>query len=109
MLEFMQQLSCTDPAEHVRLARALDRLASIGPSHNVHQTRQLSHGIHELKTRGGVRVMFFFDEGRIIVCTEAVSKPKPKRLAMAIERAARTRWRYLNDKRHGNLEIVEDA
>ncbi len=68
--------------------------------------RQLARGIHELKIRGGVRVLFFFDEGRIVVCSEAMTKPKPKRQAVAVERAEHTRWRYLNDKRNGNLEIV---
>jgi hypothetical protein len=106
MLEFMQRLSRSDPAEHLRLVRAIDRLASAGPSRNIHQTRHLAQGIHELKTRGGVRVLFFFDEGHIVVCSEAMTKPKPKRLAVAVERAERTRWRYLNDKRNGNLEIV---
>ena len=33
---------------------------------------------------------------------------RSRALALAIERAAGTRWRYLNDKRRGALRIVED-
>ena len=55
-----------------------------------------------------MRVLCFFDEDRVVVCSEALPKPKPRGLAVAIERAARTRWRYLNDKRRGTLRIVED-
>jgi hypothetical protein len=55
-----------------------------------------------------VRVLYFFDEGRVVVCGEALPKPKQRGLALAIERAARSRWRYLNDKRRGALRIVED-
>ena len=58
--------------------------------------------------RCGVRVLCFFDEGRVVVCSEAMPKPKQRGLALATERAARTRWRYLNDKRRGALRIVED-
>ena len=79
-----------DPREYARLMRAF------------------AHGIFELKTSGGTRVLYFFDEGRVVVCSEALSKPKQRGLAVAIERAARTRWRYLNDKRRGALRIVED-
>lgn len=34
--------------------------------------------------------------------------PKQRGLALTIERAARSRWRYLNDKRRAALRIVED-
>ena len=44
----------------------------------------------------------------MVVCSEALPKPKQRGLALAIERAARLRWRYLNDKRRGALRIVED-
>ena len=55
-----------------------------------------------------MRVLYFFDEGHVVVCREAMAKPKQRGLSSAIERAARARWRYLNDKRRGALRIVED-
>ena len=108
VLDLANRLRRDDPGEHARLMRTFDHLAASGPPRNVHRSRALAHDIFELKTRGGVRILYFFDEGRVVVCSEAMAKPKQRGLAQAIERAARTRWRYLNDKRHGALRIVED-
>jgi hypothetical protein len=108
VLDFADQLQRDDPREYARLMRAFDRLSASGPPRNVRRSRALAHRIFELKTQGSVRVLFFFDEGRVVVCSEAMSKPKERGLALAIERAARTRWRYLNDKRRGALRILED-
>jgi mRNA-degrading endonuclease RelE of RelBE toxin-antitoxin system len=108
VLKFADQLERVNPNEHARLLRAFERLSASGPSRNVRRSRPLAHGIFELKTQGGVRVPYFFDEGRVVVCSEALPKPKSRGLAVAIERAARTRWRYLNDKRRGALPIMED-
>ena len=108
MLELANRLRRDEPQEFSRLIRAFDQLAACGPPRNVTRSRPLAHGIFGLKTRGGVRVLYFFDEGRVIVCSEAMAKPKQRGLALAIERAARTRWRYVNDKRRGSLTTVED-
>jgi hypothetical protein len=108
VLDLAKGLWRDDPREHARLMRAFERLSASGPPRNVQRSRALAHGIFELKTRGGVRVLFFFGEGRVVVCSEALPKPKQRGLAVAIERAARSRWRYLNDKRRGALRIVED-
>lgn len=108
VLDLANELRRDDPRELARLMRAFDRLSASGPPRNVRRSRALAHGIFELKTQGGVRVLYFFDEGRVVVCSEAMPKPKQRGLALAIERAARTRWRYLNDKRRGALRIVED-
>jgi hypothetical protein len=108
VLDLANGLQRDDPQEHARLMRAFERLSTSGPPRNVRRSRALAHGIFELKTSGGTRVLCFFDEGRVVVCSEAMPKPKQRGLALAIERAARTRWRYLNDKRRGALRIVED-
>jgi len=108
VLDLAEQLQRDDPRECARLMRAFDRLSASGPPRNVRRSRALAHGILELKTQGGVRVLHFFDEGRVVVCSEAMPKPKQRGLTLAMGRAARTRWRYLNDKRRGALRIVED-
>jgi len=108
VLELADSLRHDDPGEYARLVRMFDHLSASGPPRNVRRSRALAHGIFELKTSGGTRVLYFFDEGRVVVCSEAMPKPKQRGIALAIERAARTRWRYLNDKRRGDLRIVED-
>ena len=109
VLDFADQLRRDDPRESARLLRAFARFAANGPPRNVRRSRALAHDIYELKTPGGVRVLDFFDEGRVVVCSEAMTKPKQRSLGAAVERAARARWRYLNDKRRGALQITEDG
>lgn len=108
VLDFANGLRRDDPPEFARLMRAFERLSASGPSRNKRLSRALPHDIVELKARGGVRVLYFFDEGRVIVCSEAMRKPKPRGLAQAVERAAPTRWRSLSDKRRNDLRIIED-
>ena len=109
VLDFAVRLRRNDPPEFARLLRLFDFVAECGPPHNITRFRRLTADVYELKTRGGTRVLCFFDEGRALICGEALVKPKPHRLTLAIEQASRTRWRYLNAKRIGRLEILEDA
>jgi hypothetical protein len=108
VLDFAEQLRRDDPAESARLMRAFARMGACGPPRNTRRSRALAHDILELKTPGGVRVLYFFDESRVVVCSEAMMKPKQRGLQIAVERAARHRWRYLNDKRRGSLRILEE-
>ena len=108
VLDLAKGLRRDDPGEYARLMRAFERLSASGPPRNVRRSRALAHGIFELKSSGGTRVLYFYDEGHVVVCAEAMPKPKHRGLALAIERAARTRWRYLSDKRRGDLHIAED-
>ena len=108
LLESTEQSGRDDRREYARLLRAIARLATHGPPLNAQRSRALSHGIYELKTPGGMHVLYFFDEGRVLICTEAMAKPKSHGLNVAVERAARAKWRYLNDKRRGALRILED-
>ena len=108
VLDFVERLERDDPGESARLMRAFARMAACGPPRNVRRSRALAHDIFELKTTGGVRVLYFFDEGRTIVCSDALFKPKQRGLDVAVQRAARCRWRYLNDKRRGSLRTRED-
>jgi hypothetical protein len=109
VLEFAEELRRDHPAESARLMRVFANVAASGPPRNVRRSRALAHNIFELKTTGGVRVLYFFDDGRVVVCCDAMLKPKHRGLETAVERAARCRWRYLNDKRRGALHILEDS
>jgi hypothetical protein len=56
----------------------------------------------------GARVLHFFDDGRTIVCSDALFKHKQHGREVAVQRAAHCRWRYLNDKRQGSFHTLED-
>jgi len=109
VLELAVHLCRDNPPEFARLMHAFDVLAETGPPHNTSRFRRLTRDVYELKTRGGTRVLCFFDEGRVVVCSEGMTKPKQHRLTLAVEQATRTRWRYLNAKRARELDILEET
>jgi hypothetical protein len=83
-------------------------LAEFGRITDERRVRHLGDGIHELKTRGGIRVLYFVDEGRVVVCTDAVRKPKSRQLAWLVRRSRTVRVTYVSAQRTGELRIVED-
>lgn len=76
--EFLAQLERADPKEHAVLQRRITFLAERGSNYRIkEQCRHLGDGVFELKTRrGGIRMYFFFDADRIVVCTHAGLRPK---------------------------------
>lgn len=64
---FLEQLRRDAPAEHRQLSARVRELAKRGRITNLRQAKHLGDGIYELKTRRGVRVLYFVDEGRVIV------------------------------------------
>lgn len=92
--EALDTLSRTDQVAHAEIAARLDHLASCGAPWDERRSRHLGHGIFQLKTPRGVRVLYFFDRHRVIVCTALVRKPKPRVLRLLIARAQEVRDAY---------------
>ena len=86
----------------------LQQTANSGPPHNEKKSKPLADDIFELKTRSGVRFPYFYDAGQIVVCTEAMHKPKKAELKRVIERAVRDRSTYIDAKRRKRIEIIEE-
>ena len=105
---FLEQLRRDAPVEHGRVIARLRELAKRGRITDERKARHLGDGIYELKTRGGVRVLYFVDEGRVIVCADALRKPKPRQLSWLIARSVTVRASYLTAQRVGGLQIVEE-
>ena len=105
---FLEQLRRDAPAEHSHVIARLRELAKRGRVTDERKARHLGDGIYELKTRGGVRVLSFVDEGRVIVCTDALRKPKPRQLLWLITRSVTVRASYLTAQRVGALRTVEE-
>jgi len=105
---FLEQLRRDAPAEHSHVIARLRELAKRGRISDERKARHLGDGIYELKTRGGVRMLSFVDERRVIVCTDALRKPKPRQLSWLITRSVTVRASYLTAQRVGALRIVEE-
>jgi len=98
------------PGDFAKIMRQLDRFATHGPPRNTEVCRELEDGIFEVRApKGLIRLFFFYDEGRIVVCSHAAIKPKKKTLRTEISRARRARKTYLAAKIRDRLVVVKEV
>ncbi|MFU8780733.1 MAG: type II toxin-antitoxin system RelE/ParE family toxin [Kiritimatiellia bacterium] len=108
LLFFLEQLLKDNPGEAARVAALLDRTAEHGPPKDKTKCRFFKAlQIFELKTRGGVRVMAFWDEGRLIVCSHAFMKKSQKTPENQKELALDAKASYFRAKARKNIRIVD--
>lgn len=104
LLEFLAGLGGDLARDGRRMLALLDRVAAGGPPRNVEISRQLAPGIWEL-IQGRLRVLWFYDEGRLVIATHGFVKKTRKAPAAEIERAKVGRDAYFRDRRRGNIRI----
>lgn len=79
-LDFFQDAETKEPEDLERLTAILDYLAEHGSLRNENKFKHVTNtnGIFEMRTPRGLRLFCFFDEGRVIVCTNGVIKKRQK-------------------------------
>ncbi len=109
LVEFMDGLRGETASDRQRVLRRLLLLAQQGSISNVQHCRLVegSDRIYELKG-DFVRVFFFLDEGRIVVCSHATLKPKKGRVLAEAEKAERFREEVLLARKRRQLVIEEE-
>lgn len=105
---FLHELESDSPSDYRQVMALLHTTAMTGPPKSEMRSRSLGDDIFELKTRGGIRILYFYDEGRLVICTEAVRKPKERELRGVKTRAVEARRRYLAAKQRDALETIEE-
>jgi len=99
LFEFLEKLRRDDQNEFARLRALLDRTAEYGTVRNEQKFRFFNaEKVFEFKTRGGVRVMGFWDEGRVIICSHGFLKKSQKTPERELARAVAARAEYFADK-----------
>lgn len=92
---------------HILLAQDLP---AHGPSHNEDISKYLDGSIYEFRKtprRGpALRVLWFYDAGRIVVCTHGFWKTTPRTPLAELDKARRLRIDYLFAKRRNALRII---
>jgi phage-related protein len=112
-LDFIAALGANYTAAKRGLLRVLRvELPQDGPpARNTQRCKSLGGGIFEIRRQPKgqkLRVLFFYDDGRRIVCTNAFAKAeRTPRNEVELARAAKQR--YLKAKFRRKLEIVEEA
>ncbi len=91
-----------------RIFALLEHVAREGLPRDTSLVRRLARGIFEFR-KGRVRVAWFADDDRVIICSHGFVKTSARTPRSEIEAAARIRDRYLADKRAGNICWLEVA
>lgn len=102
--EFLATLEGKLALDGRRMLRLLDRVASEGPPRNTEISHQLDSGIWEL-IQGRIRVLWFYDEGRLVICSHGFVKKNQRTPGREIDRAQDARWRYTRDKLRNLIEV----
>lgn len=98
LLDFLSEVDGTRPSEAAKLFRLIDFVAEAGPPRNEEKCRKLENDLWEFKTCGGIRVLWFYDAGQIIICSHGFIKQRQKTPRREIEIAADAREKYLKAK-----------
>jgi phage-related protein len=113
VLDFIAELGANYDAAKRALIRVLrvDLPLNGPPTHNVDQCKPLGGGIFEIRRQPKgqkLRVLFFYDDGSRIVCTNAFAKAE-RTPRTELKLARELRGRYMTAKFRRKLQIVEIA
>jgi len=103
---FLEKLKTDAPEEFEKLDRRLTQLAERGPSRRRTEFNVLGGGLFEMKTTGGARVVFFYDAGRLVICTQGFEKKSRKtpRRELDVARERKTAYERLR-REQGHFRI----
>jgi hypothetical protein len=102
---FLQELAQQSNSDVARLVYLINRTAEQGPPRNEQQCRPLkgkhAAGLFEFKVPHTARIIWFYDEGRIIVCTHGFTgkRGSGQTSKSEIEKAQKIRVTYLKEKK----------
>lgn len=107
LLDFLADLGAGLEKDGDRMLTVLEKVAQQGPLRNDRVSHKIDGDIWEF-IQGRLRVLYFYDEGRVVVCTHGFVKKTQKAPKGEIATANRVREQYHAAKRQGNLYIEEE-
>jgi hypothetical protein len=105
--EFLEGLAPNLRGDGARLSRLLERAAENGPQKNTDINHKIHDDIWEF-IQGRLRVLYFCDQGRLIVCSHGLVKRWQNTLPREVRRAEEARKRYMADKGRNAVTIEEE-
>jgi len=107
LLGFLQGLGSNLQKDCDRMLALFEKVALTGPPRNMEISHQLKDKLFEF-IQGRLRVLWFYDEGRIIICTSGFIKKGQKTPRNEMEHAIQIMNEYFEDKRRGEIKICEE-
>jgi hypothetical protein len=105
-LDFQEQALCQASKEWPKLVRILDYFAELGPPKDEEKSKFLRDEIFEFRTKGGLRLLWFYDEGRVVICVNGYIKQGQKIPNAEIDAAIQWKNKYFTAKRSGTLKEI---
>jgi phage-related protein len=106
LLDLLGSLESQLAADGRAMLRLLAFVAEQGPPRNVEASHKIAGEIWEL-IAGRLRVLWFYDAGRLVVCSHGFVKRTRKTPAAEIERAQAAYEAYQAAKRGGPLQVED--
>lgn len=106
LLEFLTSLEAQLEPDGRAMLRLLSFVAEQGPPHNVEISHKIDGDIWEL-IAGRLRVLWFYDQGRLVVCSHGFVKRTRKTPSREIDKAQAVFDAYQSAKRSGTLKVED--
>lgn len=106
LLDFIETCHRDHPRELIRLQALLDRFAENGRIFDSTKVNSLGEGLFEFKTPGGLRVTWFWDAGRCVICGHCFIKKSQKTPKQELDSARFWKEHYFAAKSTGNLHEI---
>ena len=104
MEHFLSEIERKDEASASSLLTLLERSSIHGPPLNKEKSRDVGGEIFEFKAKQ-IRVCYFYDANRMIICTHGFHKPTKKVQNNEIKAAKKLRQKYFEEKSNGLVKI----
>jgi phage-related protein len=98
----------SSPDEYAKLTKLLDHSCDHGLPKNKQKVNTLGEGLFEFKTIGGLRLIWFWDANRIILCTHGFLKKRQSTPQGELVAAAKWKKAYEAAKSANKVRFIED-
>jgi hypothetical protein len=105
VLDFLENLEKDAQSDYERLMYLIKRSAEHGPPTNVQHVRPLGDDIFEFKGTRTSRILFFYDKGRLIICSHGFTGKRGSEKRDVAEqkgKASKIRETYFQEKGDSN-------
>jgi phage-related protein len=106
--DFLTETATLHPDEFAKLTKLLDHSCDYGLPKNKQKVNTLGDGLCEFKTIGGLRLIWFWDANRIILCTHGFLKKRQTTPPGELATAAKWKKAYESAKSASQVRFIED-
>ena len=105
--EFLMKVADNQPEEFAKLTSLLDYSCAHGLPKNKQKINTLGNGLFEFKTIGGLRLIWFWDANRVILCTHGFVKKRQDTPRSEVENASHWKKDFEFSKKAKRLEMID--